>query len=162
MKKTSERNPEERPAAPQYGFRKLRPLKIPKIAWFALILSLIMAVTLFVLYGVSYVGTNETDKTLIIYSDGSAIPVVSFRNSLASAGFDYKIVEPDKRSSKSDFVYSLPDGYSNEKVVVCAMGSDAFKVMNDILSSRSSNVEGYILVNPEYPGNVALEGYTSD
>lgn len=162
MKKTSERNPEERPAAPQYGFRKLRPLKIPKVAWFALVLSLVMAILLFVLYGISYYGTGDTDKTLIIYSDGSAIPVVSFRNSLASAGFDYKIVEPDKRSSKSGFVYSLPDGYADEKVVICAMGADAFKVMNDILSSNSSNVEGYILVNPEYPGNIALEGYTSD
>ena len=162
MKKNSERNPEERPAAPQYGFRKLRPLKIPKVAWFALMLSLIMAITLFVLYGVSYVGTNDTDKTLIIYSDGSNIPSVSFRNSLAAAGFGYEIVEPDKRASKSDFVYELPKGYENEKVVVCAIGTDAFRVMHDLLSSHASSVEGFILVAPEYPGNASLEGYTSD
>lgn len=162
MKKTSERNPEERPAAPQYGFRKLRPLKIPGIAWAALVLALVMAIVLFVLYGVSFSGTDETDKTLIIYSDGSNIPSVSFRNSLAAAGFGFEIVEPDKRSQKADFVYELPHGYENEKVVVCAVGADAFKVMHDLLGSNSGNIEGYILVAPEYPGNAALEGYTSE
>ena len=162
MKKTSERNPEERPAAPQYGFRKLRPLKIPKAAWIALVLSLVMAIVLFVLYGFSYKDADSAGKTLVIYSDGSRIPEVSLRNALASSGFGYEIVEPDKRSSKPDYVYKLPDGYENEDVVVCAIGKDAFRVMHDLLSSGTVNVEGYILVNPEYPGNVALEGYTSD
>lgn len=162
MKKTSERNPEERPAAPQYGFRKLRPLKIPKAAWFALLLSLLMAITLFALYGYSFVGFKDAGKTLVVYSDDSDIPEVSFRNALASAGFNYEIVSSDKRSSKPDFVYELPHGYSDEKVVVCAIGSDAFKVMNDLLSSGAGNIEGYILIAPEYPGNVSLEGYTSD
>ena len=162
MKKTAEKNPQERPAAPQYGFRKLRPIKIPKAAWFALILSFVMAVTLFVLYGFSYKDTDSTNKTLIIYSDGTSIPEVSLRNSLAAAGFDFEIVEADKRSSKPDYVYTLPDGYEKDEVVVCAIGSNAFKVMNDLLTSRSGNVEGFILVAPEYPGNIALEGYTSD
>ena len=162
MKKTAERNPQERPAAPQYGFRKLRPLSIPKTAWIALGLSLVMAITLFVLYGLSFKGTKDLDKTLIIYSDGSVIPEVSFRNSLAAAGFDFVIVDPDKRSSKPDFVYQLPEGYSNDEVVVCAIGSDAFNVMHDLLSSNNSNIEGYILINPDYPGNASLEGYTSD
>ena len=164
MKKTAanNNNPQERPAAPQYGFRKLRPLSIPKTAWIALGVSLLMAITLFVLYGVSFTGGDKVDKTLIIYSDGSTIPEVSFRNSLVAAGFDYVIVDPDKRSSRPDFVYQLPDDYSKEDVVVCAIGSDAFKVMHDLLSSGSSNIEGYILVNPDYPGNASLEGYTSD
>ena len=101
MKKNSGRQ-EEQKIAPQYGFRKLRPLKIPKAAWFALLLALIMAVVLFVLYGASFKGTKNADKTLVIYTDGTTIPDVSFRNSMAAAGFDYVIVEPDKRSSKPD------------------------------------------------------------
>ena len=161
MKKNSGRQ-EEQKIAPQYGFRKLRPLKIPKAAWFALLLSLIMAVVLFVLYGVSFKGTGNADKTLVIFSDGTAVPEVSFRNSMAAAGFDYVIVEPDKHSSKPDFVYELPKDCDRDDVVVCAIGADAFKVMNDLLASGAGNIEGYVLIAPEYPGNAALEGYTSD
>ena len=161
MKKNSGRQ-EEQKIAPQYGFRKLRPLKIPKAAWFALLLSLIMAVVLFVLYGVSFKGTGNADKTLVIFSDGTTVPEVSFRNSMAAAGFDYVIVEPDKHSSKPDFVYELPKDCDRDDVVVCAIGADAFKVMNDLLASGAGNIEGYVLIAPEYPGNAALEGYTSD
>lgn len=162
MKKTTEKNPQERPAAPQYGFRKLRPIKIPKAAWFALILSLVMAIMLFALYGFSYKDADDTSKTLIIYSDGTNIPEVSLRNSLTAAGFGFEIVEPDKRSSRSDYVYTLPEGYEKDDVVVCAVGSNAFKVMDDLLNSHSGNIEGFILISPEYPGNIALEGYNSD
>ena len=161
MKKNSARQ-EEQQTAPQYGFRKLRPLKIPKAAWFALLLSLVMAITLFVLYGVSFKGTKDAKKILLIYSDGSTIPEVSFRNSLASAGFDYEILDPEKRSSKPDFVFELPGDYKDKDIVVCAIGNDAFKVMNDLLNTGYGNIEGFILIAPEYPGNASLEGYTSD
>ena len=161
MKKTSVRQ-EEQQTAPQYGFRKLRPLKIPKAAWFALLLSLVMAIVLFVLYGFSFRGTKNADKSLLIYSDGTNIPEVSFRNSLAASGFEYEIIDPDKRSSKPDYVYDLPEGYANEEVVVLAIGTNAFKVMDDLLAKGYGNIEGFILVAPEYPGNASLEGYTGD
>lgn len=162
MKKTAARSPEEQHIAPQYGFRKLRPLKIPKAAWFALMLSLLLSITLFVLYGISFKGSGKAHNTLIIYSDGTGIPEVSLRNCLLSADFAYEIIESDKRSAKQNYVYELPKEYSNDKVVVCAIGKNAFKVMNDILISGNSNVEGFVLINPEYPGNASLEGYTSD
>ena len=161
MKKTSQNIPEERPAAPQYGFRKLRPLKIPGAAWFALGLSLIMAITLFVLYGLSFKGTKDVKKTLIIYSDGTFIQEVSLRNSLAAADFGYEILEPDKRSSKPEYVYELPHGYNKGSVVVMAIGSNAFKVMDDLLTDTGGKIEGFILVDPEYPGNASLENYSS-
>jgi len=162
MKKTSQRDPQERPAAPQYGFRKLRPIKIPKAAWFALGISLCLAVTLFVLYGMSFRDSRNAGNTLLIYSDGRNIPEVSLRNALAAADFDYEIVEPDNKSSKQGYVYELPHGYNKQKVVICAVGSDAFKVMDDLLDSGAGNIEGYILIDPEYPGNASLEGYTSE
>ena len=162
MKKSSEKKSEEK-IAPQYGFRKLRPVKVPDAAWFALGLSLAMAVVLFILYAFSLSGTDQTAKTLLIYSDGGDISRVSLRNSLAAADFGYEIIEPDKRSSKPDYVYELPDKYRKEKVVICAVGSSAFKVMDDLLrTDREGNIEGYILIAPEYPGNVSLEGYSSD
>lgn len=161
MKKNIDNRAEEK-TAPQYGFRKMRPVKIPKAAWFALGLSLVMAVLLFVFYGMTFNGSKDADKTLLIYSDGTAISEVSLRNCLASAGFDFEIIEPDKKSSKPDYVYDLPDDYRKDKVVVCAVGSSAFKVMNDLLNSDRDNIEGYILIDPEYPGNVSLEGYNSD
>jgi len=162
MKKTSQNIPEERPAAPQYGFRKLRPLKIPKAAWFAMGLSLLMAVTIFVLYAVSFKETGNTGKTLVIYTGGTSIQEVSLRNSLAAADFSLELVEPDKRSAKPDYVYELPKGTGKGKVVVMAVGSDAFKVMNDLLSTAPGDVDGFILVDPDYPGNASLENYSSD
>ena len=112
MKKSSDSQAEEK-IAPQYGFRKTRPVKIPKAAWFVLGLSLIMAALLFALYGLSFKGSDEASKTLIIYSDGTGIPLVSLRNSLAAADFNYVLIEPDKRSSKPDYVYELPEGYKS-------------------------------------------------
>ena len=161
MKKNSDRQNEEH-IAPQYGFRKLRPTKISKLAWGALILSFLMAVLLLVLFACSYIGVKDSSKTLIMYSDGSVIPEVPMRNSLAASGFELKIVEPDKKSSRSDYVYELPGGYKNKDVVVCAIGSDSFRIMDDLLKSDYENILGYILIVPDYPGNASLEGYTSD
>lgn len=161
MKKNTDRQKEEQ-IAPQYGFRKLRPTKIPKLAWVALILSFLLSVLLFGLYAYSFKGSEKAPRTLVFYTDGSSIPEVSMRNNLAAAGFGLEIVEPDKRASKPGFAYELPNSCAKKKVVVCAIGSNAFTVMNDLLKSGSDNIEGYILIAPEYPGNVALEGYTSD
>ncbi|MBR2597438.1 MAG: hypothetical protein IKE09_02685 [Clostridiales bacterium] len=161
MKKNKDRQAEEK-LAPQYGFRKLRPTKIPKLAWVSLALSFVLAALMFVMYVMSLNSAKNTRKTLLIYSDGTTIPMVSMRNSLASAGFDFDVVGPDKHSSRPDFFYTLPEDYKNEEVVVCAIGKDSFKVMNDLLDSGNGKIEGYILIDPEYPGNIALEGYTSD
>ena len=161
MKKNSDRQAEEK-IAPQYGFRKLRPTKIPKMAWVALILSFVLAGLMFGMYAMTLNLSGTARKTLLIYSDGTSIPRVSMRNSLSAAGFDFEIIESDKHSSKPDFFYTLPEEYKNEEVVVCAIGKDSFKVMNDLLSSGKGKIEGYILIDPEYPGNIALEGYTSD
>ena len=161
MKKNTDRQSEDK-TAPQFGFRKMRPVKIPKAAWFVLGLSLIMAAVMFALYGLTFKGTDTAGRTLLIYSDGSNIPRVSLRNSLASAGFDFEIIEPGKNSTKTDYVYELSKGHRKDKVVVCAVGTNAFRVMDDILESGAENVEGFILIDPEYPGNASLEGYTSD
>ena len=162
MKKTSVTKPIENKIAPQYGFRKLRPLKIPKMAWYALLLAFVMAVTLFVLYLITFIGTKDAKRTLLIFNDGSAIPEVSLRNSLAAADFDFEIIEPGKHLDDESYVYEMPKGYSKNKVVVCAVGKDAFKIMDDLNSSGTDNVEGYVLVLPDYPGNASLAKYTSD
>ena len=161
MKKNKDRQAEEK-LAPQYGFRKLRPTKIPKVAWVVLALSFLLAASMFLMYAMTLNVAKNTNKTLLIYSDGTTIPRVSMRNSLAAAGFDYEVIDPDKRSSKPDFFYTLPEEYKDKEVVVCAIGSDSFKVMNDLLDSGKGKIAGYVLIDPEYPGNIALEGYTSD
>jgi hypothetical protein len=97
MKKTGLRQPIEAQNAPQYGFNKLRPLKIPAFAWYALIVSVVMAAALFVLYAMTFAGTKDPDKTLLIYSDGTTIPEVSLRNSLAAADFGYEIIEKEEK-----------------------------------------------------------------
>ena len=162
MKKTSITKPTENKIAPQYGFRKLRPLKIPKMAWYALLLAFVMAVTLFVLYLITFIGTKDTKRTLLIYNDGSTIPEVSLRNSLAASEFGYEIIDPGKMLDDQSYIYELPKGYTKEEVVVCAVGKDAFKIMDDLISSGAENIEGYVLISPEYPGNASLAKYTED
>ena len=162
MKKTSVTKPIENKIAPQYGFRKLRPLKIPKLAWYALLLAFVMAAALFVMYFISFIGTKDAKRTLLIYNDGSTIPEVSLRNSLAASEFDFEIIEPGKHVDDQSYVYELPKGYTKDKVVVCAVGKDAFKVMDDLITSNPENIEGYVLISPDYPGNASLAKYTED
>ena len=162
MKKTSVTKPIENKIAPQYGFRKLRPLKIPKMAWYALLLAFVMATALFVMYLISFIGTKDAKRTLLIYNDGSTIPEVSLRNSLAASEFDFEIIEPGKHVDDQSYIYELPKGYTKDKVVVCAVGKDAFKVMDDLITSNPENIEGYVLISPDYPGNASLAKYTED
>ena len=158
MKKTGLRQPIEAQNAPQYGFNKLRPLKIPAFAWYALIVSAIMAAALFVLYGMTFAGTKDPDKTLLIYSDGTTIPEVSLRNSLAAADFGYEIIETEENTGAPGFVYELPHGYGKGEVVVCAIGKDSFKVMNDLLDSGKGKIEGYILIDiGETPAHINFD-----
>ena len=103
MKKNSDRQAEEK-LAPQYGFRKLRPTKIPKVAWVALAFSFVLAALMIVMYVMTIAGPKNTSKTLLIYSDGTTVPMVSMRNSLASAGFDFEVIEPDKHSSRPEYL----------------------------------------------------------
>lgn len=162
MKKKSLSRTVEPQIAPQYGFRKLRPLKIPKLAWIALLAAFFLSILLFAMYGVSFVGTKSADKTLLIYTDGTVIPEVSWRNNLLASGFDYEIIEPSRHLDDQGFTYELPKEFTKDDIVVCAMGTDAFKVMDDLISSEYENIEGFVLILPEYPGNAALANYTED
>ena len=60
------------------------------------------------------------------------------------------------------YTYELPKDYSKEDIVVCSMGKDAFKVMDDLISSGNENIEGFVLILPEYPGNASLAEYTEN
>jgi len=162
MKKKSLNRTVEPQIAPQYGFRKLRPLKIPKLAWLGLLAAFVMAILLFAMYGVSFFGSKSAEKTLLIYSDGTVIPEVSLRNSLLASGFNYEIIEPSKHLDEQGYTYELPKDYSKEDIVVCSMGKDAFKVMDDLISSGNENIEGFVLILPEYPGNASLAEYTEN
>lgn len=162
MKKSSIRQVDQPKTAPEYGFRKLRPLKIPKTAWYAVFFSILMAGILFGIYAYTFTGYDDSNKTLLIYSDGTKIYEVSLRNSLAAAGFKYEIIEPEVSVDPAEYKYELPHEYKKEDVVVCAIGKDAFKVMDNLIATGNEKIEGYILINPDYPGNASLEGFTSE
>ena len=121
-----------------------------------------MAAALFVMYLISFIGTKDAKRTLLIYNDGSTIPEVSLRNSLAASEFDFEIIEPGKHVDDQSYIYELPKVYTTDKVVVCAVGKDAFKVMDDLITSNPENIEGYVLISPDYPGNASLAKYTED
>ena len=140
--------------------RKTRTRKISSKAWIAAVLSLIMSLSLIGLYYLSFMGTGKNGKIVLFYCDKRFFPYVSMRNTLASAGFDMAVVEPDTDDVlSSSRRYSIPAQYKGRQVVVVSFGKDAFKVMDDIKKENYENVIGYCLVSPGYPGNAALEGY---
>lgn len=140
--------------------RKTRARKISPKAWVAAILSLVLSLSLIGLFYISSFGTGKNGKTVLFYCEKRFFPYVSMRNTLASAGFDYAIVDADSdEETVASKGYTVPDQYKGRQVVIAAFGKNAFKVMDDIAKTENENVIGYCLINPEYPGNAALEGY---
>ena len=133
--------------------RTTRVRKVSVKAWIAAALSLVMSLALFGLYNLAYSGAGEKEKIVLFFCEKRYFPYVSMSNALLSADFDYDIVDT------KDSDYYIPVQYSGRKIVVASFGEDAFKVMDAIAKTGNPDVVGYCLINPEYPGNAALEGY---
>ena len=140
--------------------RVTRVRKISAKAWIAAAISLVLSLALIGLYNFSIAGTGGSNKLALFYCEKRFFPYVSMQNSLASAGFDVAVEEISKEngSSRSD-LYKIPDQYKGRQIVVVSFGKDAFRIMDAISKTDDGNIAGFCLVNPEYPGNAALEGY---
>ena len=143
--------------------RRTRARKISPKAWLFALLSLIMSLSLTGLYFLSDSGSGKDNKIVLFYCQERFFPYVSMSNSLAAAGFDYAILEPPKSGETAGKkAYAIPDVLKDKQIVVAAFGKDAFKIMDEVSKTDDRNVIGYCLINPEYPGNAALEGYGRD
>ena len=139
--------------------RKTRARKVSPKAWLAAVLSLIMSLSLIGLYYLSFLGTGKK-KIVLFYCEYRFFPYVSMSNSLAAAGFDYVIMQPPSNSeSAGKDAYKIPESLKGKQIVVAAFGKNAFKIMDEVAKTEDPDVIGYCLINPEYPGNAALEGY---
>ena len=132
--------------------RTTRVRKVSAKAWIAAALSLVMSLALFGLYNLAYSGAGEKEKIVLFFCDKRYFPYVSMNNALLSADFDYDVIDIKGK-------HEIPGQYSGRKIVVAAFGKDAFKVMDNVARSGNADVIGYCLIDPEYPGNAALEGY---
>ena len=140
--------------------RTTRVRKISPKAWVSAVISLVMSLALFVLYYLAYSGTGNRDKIVLFYCSKRFFPYVSMSNSLSAADFDYDVIDiPENGNTKDNERYKIPDQYSGRQIVVCTFGKDAFKVMDKVAKANDGKIAGYCLVNPEYPGEEALEGY---
>ena len=140
--------------------RKTRAMKVSPKAWLAAVLSIVMSLSLIGLYYLSFLGNGKTKKIVLFYCEYRFFPYVSMGNSLASAGFDYVIMQPPANSdSAGKDAYAIPESLKGRQIVVAAFGKNAFKIMDEVSKTDDPDVIGYCLINPEYPGNAALEGY---
>ena len=140
--------------------RTTRARKVSAKAWIAAALSLVMTLALFGLYNLAYYGSGTKEKIVLFYCEKRFFPYVSMNNALACADFDYDVIETKTSSEATDSEgYEIPEQYNGKKIVVAAFGKKAFEIMNSLAETENPNVVGYCLINPEYPGNAALEGY---
>lgn len=163
MKKRSVTPQEEYTGQAPEQVRTTRARKIPAKAWIAAALSLLMSLALAGIYNLAYFDSGEKERLVLFYCDKRFFPYVSMSNALSSAGFDFDVIEVKESTDSSvSGSYSIPAEYKGKETVVVSFGKDAFKIMDAILKSGNEDVIGYCLINPDYPGNAALEGYGRD
>ena len=138
--------------------RTARVMKVSPKTWLSAFLSVVLSLSLIGLFFLSFSETGENEKIVLFYCEERFFPYASMRNSLAASGFDMAVVGLPEGISGKD-AYKIPEEYKNRKVVVASFGNDSFKVMDEICRANGGNVAGYCLINPDYPGNAALEGY---
>ena len=137
--------------------RTARVMKVSPKTWLSAFLSVVLSLSLIGLFFLSFSETGENEKIVLFYCEERFFPYASMRNSLAASGFDMAVVGLPEGISGKD-AYKIPEEYKNRKVVVASFGNDSFKVMDEICRANGGNVAGYCLINPDYPGNAALEG----
>ena len=134
--------------------------------------SVLCAITLFVLFFVSWTLPEKTVPIVLFYGvdngHGAApdnyFPYSSMRVALKGAGFDMDVVSPEEAKDPVSDTYAIPARFNGRDVVVCACYQEAFYVMEDIYGSESLNatVLGYALIAPYYPGNAAAADIGKD
>ncbi|MCI2043805.1 MAG: hypothetical protein LKJ79_00900 [Mageeibacillus sp.] len=138
--------------------RVMRARKIPLAAWISAGVAVIMIGVLAILAIVSKTCDNCERKALCYGIDNySAVSTSSLEYAMKSAGFDCVFVGSE---GYADDKYVIPDEYSGDDVFIVAAGEASFSVAADIDSAKPSNVIGYCLIAPEYPGDDALDGWS--
>lgn len=163
MKKRSVTPQEEYTGQAPEPVRTTRARKISAKTWIAAVLSLLMSLALTGISNLAYLDSGEKEKLVLFYCDKRFFPYVSMSNALSSAGFDCDVIEVQENTGlPASGEYGIPAEYKGKKIVVASFGKDAFNIMDGIAKTDNADVIGYCLVNPEHPGNAALEGYGRD
>lgn len=139
------------------GRQKASVKKLPalRIVGMAVIVSVLILMS--VLLGLSYKGVSDSSPLLLIYGSEGRFPSAGFRTSINAAGFDYDLVS--KTDSYEDGKLVIPDKYDDRDLVIMTVGDKGFNHVTAFASQ--SNVYGFVLVCPEFPGNASMEGINS-
>lgn len=116
---------------------RLKPLSLIGIA-----VMLVMLLQMLILFAVSKTSEDST-PALVYYGTEIKLPEASLKTALSAAGFDFRIAEEGQTSF-------------DRETVLLAVGENAFDVIK--LYADDSNVLGFVIVDPKYPGNAAAEG----
>lgn len=135
--------------------RQLRARKIPLTAKIAAVVSFAMCIVMLVLFLIASGSGKALGKTAVFFGlEDQGEVSLSLKYALANAGFE--MVSLDYADA-----YELPSRLKDEDCVVIAIGPDSFNVMDCIRGAGDDNVLGYCLIDPDYPGNAAVEGYST-
>lgn len=136
------------------GSRALRAKRIPLIAKIAAAVSFAMCILMLILFFIAKGTKPAGDKyALFVSSEDCDITDLSLNYSLASAGFE--IIGMDASDT------AIPSKLKDEAVVLIAIGSDSFNIADTLISNSENGIDGVCLIAPEYPGNAAVEGYST-
>lgn len=140
--------------------------KIPKAGLISLVVSFVMALVLIILFFASSAGEGEAGSYVLVYGRSSLngpFPYISLRNSLLAADHDLAVLENDEEMNDDRTAYVVPEKYRTRNIVVLTLAPNGFDIMKDLTSDeKNANVKGFVMINPSYPGNAALEGYSAD
>lgn len=114
----------------------LKPLSLIGIA-----IMLVMLLQMVLLLTVSKTSEGSS-PALVYYGTEIKLPEASLKTVMSAAGFD--------------MYEAQGDSFSRETVILAA-GTDAFDVMQKF--ADDPNVMGFVLVDPSFPGNAAMEGF---
>ena len=140
--------------------------KLPREGLISLVVSFVMALILIILFFVSGAGEGEAGSYALVYGRSSLngpFPYISLRNSLLAADHDMVVLDADEEMDDDGSSYVVPEKYRTRNIVIITLAPNGFDIMKDISGDeKNANVKGYVLINPSYPGNAALEGFSSD
>ena len=148
MKKTAQ-------TSAKSGGRSHKRIPVLRMAGAAAVVAVIILMA--VMFGMSFKGPGSDAPTLLIYGAEGQLPPAGFRNAVSAAGFDYDLVE--STDAYKDGKLCIPDEYSKIDVVVMTVGDKGFDHVTAF--AGMSNVHGFVLVCPDFPGNASMEGINS-
>jgi len=122
----------------------------------SVVLVVLVLVIMGVLLGVSYKKPSDA-PVILIYGADKNLPEAPIRNTLYASGFDYHFVSNTEKYENGSVV--IPEEYRKQDIIIMSVSDSGFELVKAF--ANKDNVNGFILVCPDFPGNASMEGINS-